>query len=355
MQTTPYSVHEVFRFDAGHDDLIHDIAYDFYGKRVITCSSDQKIKVWDRDPETDKWILNDAWKAHDSSVVKVTWAHPEFGNVFASCSCDRTVKIWEEQEHEPLGGGRRWKLRATLSESKGSVQDIEMAPNHLGFKLATCSADGFVRIYEAIDVVNVGSWTLMSEIEVVPGCKETERLCLSWCPSRFQPQMIVVGCGRENVARIYKVDANNQWQGVQTLSHHQDMITDVAWAPNMGRSYQLIATACKDGRVRIFKLLEESKSAWDGSRSGTDYQSGGFVSGMAGAGQGAGSRFRVNLVADLGDHQAEVWRVEWNVLGTILSSSGDDGKVRLWKSTFLEDWKCRGVIAAEGTPESMEQ
>ena len=32
------------------------------------------------------------------------------------------------------------------------------------------------------------------------------------------------------------------------------------------------------------------------------------------------------------DHQgAQVWRVDWNVTGTILASSGDDGCVRLWK------------------------
>ena len=32
------------------------------------------------------------------------------------------------------------------------------------------------------------------------------------------------------------------------------------------------------------------------------------------------------------DHQgAQVWRVAWNVTGTILASSGDDGCVRLWK------------------------
>lgn len=28
---------------ADHEDLIHDVAYDFYGRRMATCSSDQKV------------------------------------------------------------------------------------------------------------------------------------------------------------------------------------------------------------------------------------------------------------------------------------------------------------------------
>lgn len=31
--------------EAGHKDLIHDVAYDFYGRRFATCSSDQSVKV----------------------------------------------------------------------------------------------------------------------------------------------------------------------------------------------------------------------------------------------------------------------------------------------------------------------
>lgn len=30
---------------AEHKDLIHDVAYDFHGKRMATCSSDQSVKV----------------------------------------------------------------------------------------------------------------------------------------------------------------------------------------------------------------------------------------------------------------------------------------------------------------------
>jgi len=40
--------------------------------------------------------LTASWKAHSGSVWKVTWAHPEFGQVLATCSFDRTAAVWEE-------------------------------------------------------------------------------------------------------------------------------------------------------------------------------------------------------------------------------------------------------------------
>ena len=101
--------------NAEHKDLIHDVAYDFYGRRMATCSSDQSVKVWcyinisktslmlvmlasqvfDLD-ENDEWRCTAEWKTHSGSVWKVNWAHPEFGQVLATCSFDRTAAIWEE-------------------------------------------------------------------------------------------------------------------------------------------------------------------------------------------------------------------------------------------------------------------
>lgn len=78
-------------FDAGHEDLIHDLSYNYYGDRLITCSSDHKLKVFDKNAN-GVFVLHDSWKGHDSAVLRVSWAHPEFGQVFASCSFDRTIK-----------------------------------------------------------------------------------------------------------------------------------------------------------------------------------------------------------------------------------------------------------------------
>lgn len=43
------------------------------------------------------WYVICIVQTHSGSVWKVTWAHPEFGQVLASCSFDRTAAVWEEQ------------------------------------------------------------------------------------------------------------------------------------------------------------------------------------------------------------------------------------------------------------------
>lgn len=33
------------KLPVAHKDLIHDVSYDFYGRRLATCSSDQTVQV----------------------------------------------------------------------------------------------------------------------------------------------------------------------------------------------------------------------------------------------------------------------------------------------------------------------
>jgi WD40 repeat protein len=84
-------------------------------------------------------------QAHDATVSKLSWAHPQFGPILASSSFDRTVKIWEQTYSEPesqANGAKsqnasRWIERAVLVDAKATVRSVEFAPHQFGLKLVS--------------------------------------------------------------------------------------------------------------------------------------------------------------------------------------------------------------------------
>lgn len=319
---------------------MHDIKYDFYGKSIATVSLDQHIKVFSLNSESGTWELNDLWKAHDSLVVKVSWAHPEFSSasIIASCSFDRTVKVWQEQPDELQGLGKRWTKLATLAiELYGPIYDVTFAPNHLGLKLGCIGSDGIFRIYESVEPGDLLEWALTTEIPILhlslPAKSLQSSFAIEWCPAKFSKtemfiivaldQGFVYGSMSASSDPTKDTDSNDQlaqskYVKLGNLPEHNGLIRSVSWAPSMGRSFQLIATGCKDGNVRIFKAKE----------------------------MGTGN-LKIETVACLSEHKGEVWNVRWNMMGTILSSAGDDGKLRMWKSNYLNEWKCMSVVETD--------
>jgi len=332
-------------FSANHNYFIHDVQYDFYGKRMATCSSDNSIRVWDT--QHGGWQCTYDWKAHNGPVLKVQWAHPEFGQVLASCSEDHTCNIWEEtldekqqqQQHSSSSSSTtgdshlttsantpsstsssssssskrklKWTLKSTLVDSPQAIVDIKFAPKHHGLKLATSSLDKHVRIYEAPDVMNLSYWTVNQEIDLSK--KGTVARCLSWNPSRLEGPALVLGEG--NSVNIYHIKERH-WRMCLSLGEHKQAVNDVSWAPNMGRSYHLIASASKDGTAQIWKIKTEANN------------------------------YELIERWVLDDHKAEVWKVEWNITGTVLATSGDDGMVRLF-SWIGGAWKCTSTMNAQ--------
>ncbi|XP_040578972.1 nucleoporin SEH1 [Lepeophtheirus salmonis] len=295
-----------------HKDLIHDVAYDWYGHRLATCSSDQYVKIWDMDPDTGEWKLSSSWKTHSGSVWKVTWAHPEFGQILGTCSFDRTAAVWEES---PPG---TWVRKTNLVDSRTSVTDIKFAPRQYGLLLATCSADGVVRIYEAPDVMNLSQWSLQHEIPCKTTCS-----CLAWNPSSPKSApLLAVGSDDSASSSLPKVfifqynESHRCWIKVESFSHVSEPVHDLAFAPNVGRSYNILAVASKD--LQIITLKPNNESGYE-----------------------------VRLAGQYDDHGSTVWRVCWNVTGTILASSGDDGYVRLWKCNYLDNWRCVAILKGD--------
>ena len=143
----------------GHEDVVNDLVFNYYGKRLASCSADKKIKVWTLDESKQEWLSEDvSTRAHQDNIWRLSWAHPEFGQLLASCSEDGTAKIWVEQE--TLSSQIKWVSKATLSDSKKPLNDVKFANRALGLRLATASADGHLRIYEARSPFDPSTWTL---------------------------------------------------------------------------------------------------------------------------------------------------------------------------------------------------
>ena len=139
------------------------------------------------------------------------------------------------------GGQNHWVKKTSLVDSRTSVTDVKFGPKQLGLILATCSADGTVRIYEAEDVMNMSQWSLRDEIPVKFPCS-----CISWNPSlsRLHSPMIAVGSDETSSSgapagkvKVYEYsDTIRRWQLVETFSTMTDPVHDIAFAPNIGTS-----------------------------------------------------------------------------------------------------------------------
>lgn len=349
-----------------HKDLIHDIALDYYGNRMATCSSDQSVKIWNW--SEGKWTCSGKWKTHAASVWKVTWAHPLFGQLIATASFDRTAAVWEEIVHE--GGGTHWVKRATFIDSRTSVTDVKFAPKQLGLQLATASADGVVRIYENIDVSNLAQWQLQNFNQI--HTKFPSVSSISWSDSLVHPPMLAVACDDESDVEsdklaIYQMDdAKRTWIKINDTSCVvRDAIYDLAFSPTVGRSFLTLACASKDLYIvdtRDAKYDSESREESESSAAeAAGERSGDMSTGPDSDGEGGATaafddahEWLVSVVAKFDDHDSRVWRISWNVLGNVLASSGDDGRVRLWRANYAGVWQPFGSFSGATLPDDVE-
>jgi len=313
----------------------------------------------------------------------LSWAHPEFGSVLATCGSDSDAKIWEERTHAqtvtaatatsgagtPTVGGSsgsimdmasasattgaaansslasRWTIKTQLTEARKAVSCLEFAPRHWGLKLATGSADGSVRIYEAVDITNLSQWPLAATLQAFDDDDHQDNatarsspqnlgvLCLSWCTGRFEPPTLVVGGNRLKIFRY--MESSRSWQPLLQLPSSSSQILDVAWAPNVGRRFHYIASA-EDSILRVHKLTRTYPDSPAEDKSGQSKLNK-ATSATAGINS---NKLEVKSSQEI---ETNAWRCQWNVTGTVLASAGDAGAVQMWKSDSDGTFQCVAV------------
>jgi nucleoporin SEH1 len=336
---------------SSHQDYVLNLAFDHYGRRIATCGADRSVKIWELD-ENGEWISSAEWNAHISSVTSISWAHPEFGPLLATSGSDGFCTIWEERAEgnvttattstsstSAASAGTttpgstnlnesttRWRDTATLTDARKGLSSVKFAPRHLRLQLATASADGVVRIYEAVDVMNLSQWLLKSSITVEKDkASELGVTCLDWCSGRFEPPTLVVGDSSGNVNIYRSSDASRSWNLYMKLDGHTQPrkgVLDVSWSPDVGRSFHLISSCGRDGTLRVHRLKKVPQDHSDENEEKVKL-----------------SEMILDSSQEL-ETDEDTWRCAWNVTGTVLASSGDGGVVKLWKCNYKGTWKC---------------
>lgn len=339
--------------------MIHDAQYDYYGKRLATCSSDKVIKIFD--------VVNNNINpvadliGHEGPVWAVSWAHPKFGIKLASASYDRTVIVWSCEEasatHARTTGsvGPHWVKSYVYSGCELSVNSLAWAPHELGLVLCCGSSDGTVSV---LTQNGANDWSSVRFVAHKGGVS-----AVSWSPSSSQPVGLgalaggsglelgsvnnsnqptissgshastprFVSAGFDNMIRVWSLEhASSRWTEEATLEGHTDWVRDVAWSPNVGLPYSTIASCSQDGSVLIWSQYNNGQSSnHNGASAWVKYE-----------------------IKDERFAGAALWRVSWSVTGNLLAVSSGESTVTLWKESLDHEWQC---ISAEDQQQLQQQ
>lgn len=356
------------QFSTGHKDLVLAIAYNLYGTRLATASADHLLKVWDQRPDSDEWSVTDTWLAHDAEVTDVKWTYPFVGEHIGSVGEDGTLKIWQEDVNQSINSSRRFTKIFQLNTSTDvPFMSLDFKSIATDTFLAAITRDGHLTVCEPDEQGSLAAWkTIWSDyICRTPSRMQENSFRVTWHKEKLPAWPAVsAGLDRKSLAlavsvgetvRVLRTDKDRKFYDAAMLDGSSGLVRDVDWANGSVRGFDIIATACKDGFVRIYELHTPEDIAMSAPRPGSTTQStpalrpirSGIGAGLAGStknkhedGSDAPGVVRqdVKLAAELATHAGMPWRVTWSFAGDFLASTGDDGSVKFWKKSVDGKW-----------------
>ena len=399
-------------------DYLQDVAFDFYSNKMAVCSSDRRIQIFKR--KTDKlvdmpviynnnltqyyenpnnnnnenininenvntnttnnniscniihsstvgsnfnnWKLESCWEAHDAPITKVIFSAPEYGSLLASCGFDKRVNIWQEKIEN---GKSVWICKQKIQEFSDNVEDISFCPKVNGLKLAVCTYNGKIKIFEPKDYSLYVNWNCIIQKDVSLSCSS-----ICWNLSPLDPQSFVLGCYnnlsnsvslynnkgsnnkdndnninindnntnnnnnnnkeinydsvipstnninssiKDNLIQIFVLDNNKKdficYANLTNSKGHSDSISYLEWAPQFGRSYHMIASCGLDKKIIIWKFNIDFDENFNNCQ--------------------INPKLITNMLCI--ETENRVHRVSFNVSGTILSSNDSNGLIKIFR------------------------
>eukprot|EP00943_MAST-04B_sp_MAST-4B-sp1_P003033 g3033.t1 len=189
----------------GHSQDVKSVVFDPNENRLVSCSYDDTIKVWEEDE--DDWYCSETLIGHTSTVWSVSFEKTSKRLVSGSDDC--TCIIWKKQE-ESGDDNEDSNLTNDRNNSKW-VQDTVLKGHHdrsiysvnwspLNDKIASVGADDRICIYDA---------NADKEVEII--CKlekghASDINGVTWHPKE---KNILATCGDDYVVKIWNLQKKN--------------------------------------------------------------------------------------------------------------------------------------------------
>lgn len=234
----------------GHENEVKSVNWSSSGNLLATCSRDKSVWIWEVTGE-DEFECGAVLNSHSQDVKRVVW-HPT-KDILASCSYDDTIKIYAENtlEHD-------WECTSTLLGHRSTVWAVDFDAD--GERLVSVSDDCTMKIWrhytadnpEGIVAVNgQDTWKCICTIS---GDHKRTIFDVSWCK---QTGLIATACG-DDAIRIYREDEQStrnealfSIDTIQEKAHTQD-VNWISWNPNQPK--QLLSCS-DDGTIKIWKYF----------------------------------------------------------------------------------------------------
>lgn len=278
-----------------------------------------------------------------------------YGKRLATCSSDKTIKIFEIEDDNQ-------KLVETLRGHEGPVWQVTWAHPKFGVILASAGYDGKVLIWREEN----GHWSNIAQHSVHQASVNS----VNWAPQEFGALLL---CASSD-GKVSVVEFKDDKTDSVVFPVHDIGANSASWAPPtvsgslvqtslQGQSPEArrFVTGGCDNKVKIWKYdsainnytLESTLEghtdwvrdvAWSPSVLSKSY--------IASASQDKtviiwtqeGSGPWTKKYLKDGKFPDVVWRVSWSLSGNILAVSGGDNKVTLWKENLKGDWESAGVV-----------
>jgi WD40 repeat protein len=231
------------------------------------------------------------------------------GLVLLSGSTDTTARLWMPSRARSL---------FVFRGHTGGVNAVAVSQN--GQMMASAGSDRQIRLFDLRD----------SASSLVLRGHTNEITCLGFA----QAGKTLVSGSWDNTARVWLLDAETRQNDVRYILEHDDWVRDLAISPDGQR----LATASKDGRVRLFDVETGTRTTLlDGHEGGVDS----VTFSPDGALLATGGRDQMiklwdirsvptEPVARINGHTRPILTLAFNPTGSLLVSGSGDNTCRLW-------------------------